>query len=232
MRVFEVTLFDEVHRIEELLQLLQDMASVLQDVTRYSQSDSALTDQPKPAIEVSRSGYSSVCLNASSRLFDLNSALLHQLEAAVRFQAIKRKMPIRIRDVGFRPESYGAGQRAQFSSALLDAPFPANVAWRQGGMSLILNFNAELALDEVKTYDARLAVWAKWTTWGAYTANLSIGEEDPDVGIYLDPPCVGRDFIEWSLVCSAVPSEALQTLIAMVVRLERGQRRIAELSIG
>lgn len=170
-------------------------------------------------------------LNVQSPLFTVIPLSLRHLVAAIRYQSLKKGLLISL-----RVKNSDLISLVEVSVSIqLDANFSIDVTqWccKRPSIEIIFNCDIEPALAD--RIDERVSAWALFSRMGAYCSaeQFSVVDEDVDVGVFLDLPTVGCDWIEWSTTRIEVPEEAIPVLINQLILLDHGSSRILSLWMG
>lgn len=235
MPILEINVGRDFDDPGALHRVVEDVTSSFNEIVTYGGYGVVSEYQPAQIVETVVSGPESVRLTTVSSLFDLEPAAFRHLSTALRYECRKQHIPASMQVMASHQEwLLKPRPAADVSRALVSDPFRLDVQWTYRRMSLELTFAGDLEAGLVPYYDARVAAWARFSRYGAYCADeqLFAADEDVDVGIYADMPCVGRDFVEWSLVPLEVPADAVDTLVNMFRHLEGAHERVLEMAIG
>jgi hypothetical protein len=235
MPVLTLTLHAAADRMPELDALVDETISCFGDAIRAGGYPGPPRDREGELIAVSALNDSTLRLETISPLFVIQGAPFKHLLAALRYQCLRHQLPVStdLIDAGSRAAS-AWGLESLESGAAVILPFVTDVCWGNRRSSLILEFSTAIDPTVAQDFDMRVRVWSRLAGCGAYCTpdQLSVFDEDVDVGVDVDLPCVGHDFIEWSLLLVGVPPDAVQPLKHLVLRADGGHRRIAAMLIG
>jgi len=233
MPALTLTLRSDLHRRPELEQTVQDVVACTSALVLYGGYSSTPREVPIVAAAMLAGGSGSLQVDAPAPLFGFDRPPFRHLLNALRYRFLAAQLPVSMHldEMGpvSRPE-----QASGIDDELPELPFPADVCWGHRRVSLILEFTNELDPRLADELDARINTWARFTRCGAYFAQDQGSEfdEDTDVGVYADPPCVGHDFAEWSLLSIGVPQEAVRTLANILLHSSAARRQISAMLIG
>ena len=235
MPVLMLTLHPGADRMPELVAVVDETVSCFADAIRAGGYLGAPRDREGALIEISALSATTLRLETTSPLFAIHGALFKHLLAALRYQCLRQQLAVstELIDVGSRAPSVPALESLEPGAAVV-LPFETDVCWGNRRSSLIIEFSTTLEMTVARDLDMHIRAWSRLTQCGAYCTpdQLSEFDEDVEVGVDVDLPCVGHDFIEWSLLSVGVPPDAVQPLTSLVLQSNGGHRRIAAMLIG
>jgi len=235
MPVLTLTLHAGADRMPELAAVVDETLSCFADAIRAGGYLGAPRDREGELVAISTVNGTALRLETTSPLFATHRVLFTHLLAALRYQCLRHQISVStdLIDVGLAAGSVPALECVEPADVAV-LPFATDVCWGNRRSSLIIEFSTAIEMTAVRDLDGRVRAWSRLTRCGAYCTpdQFSEFDEDLEVGVDVDLPCVGHDFIEWSLLSVGVPQDAVPPLTHLVAQSDGGARRIAAMLIG